>query len=303
MVFKDAFGVERTFYLMGTYALIDLPSQEEVYRAYREMKRVESIISSYIQDSETNKVNTSAGIKPVQVSDEFLELLRISLEVSRKTYGYFDVTIGSFTINHLRKGILQREDALKLVDFRNVEIRNGKVFLRKKGMALDFGGIGKGYAVEVAHRSLKSERGFIGIAGDMKVWNQERVLAIKDPLRGGSLLQMVNARDLCLSTSGNYHKDHIATEDKDLVQITVVYENCTYADAYATALFAMPREKRRSFLKENPSVGVLELYRDGSVYMNEAFRSYFKMILFRSGTKPPLENPAEDQYPHPHRRG
>ncbi len=290
IVLKDAFGVERTFYLMGTYAVVDMPSEEEVYKAYKDLKRVESLISSYIKDSDTNRVNAHAGIRPVRVSKEFLELLKTSVEISRRTKGYFDVTVGALTINHLRKGILSREEALKLVNFRDIEISDGSVFLKKKGMALDFGGIGKGFAIEAAYRSLSSDRGFIGIAGDIKVWNQEIPLAVKDPIRGGSLLQMVNARDLCLSTSGNYHKKHISKKDKDLVQITVVYDNCTYADAYATALFAMPREERAFFFRENPSVGVLELYRDGSLYMNEAFRSYFKVIILRSGKRVPSES-------------
>ena len=62
----------------------------------------------------------------------------------------------------------------------------------------------------------------------------------------------------------------------------MVHEDCTYADAYATALFSMPRELRRKFEKENPDVGILELLRDGSLYMNRRFREFFEVIIFRN---------------------
>jgi len=134
--------------------------------------------------------------------------------------------------------------------------------------------------VEKAYRHTSAEWGFIGIAGDMKVWGHRRVLGVKDPLGGGIFLLMLNVKDLCLSTSGNYYREHIKGKDPELVQLTVVFENCTLADAFATALFSMDREQRRRFLAENPRVGVLEIYRDGSFYINGSFLTYFDSIFF-----------------------
>jgi len=276
-----SFGVERLFYLMGTYLYIDLPSEEKVYKAYRYLKDLEEKLSDYIEDSEISAINKNAGLSPVKVSAETLEVIKISLEVAERTYGYFDISVGAITINCKRKGIIGCDSAEKLVDYRNIEVGKNSVFLKKKGMALDLGGIGKGYAVEKAYERVKTEKGFIGIAGDMKVWGEKRLLAIKDPIKKGVLAEMVNKKAVCLSTSGNYVKKHIDQEDSDLVQITVAYRNCAYADAFATALFAMPRKKREKFLRENPEVGVLELYEDGTVRMNEAFRDYFEVILLR----------------------
>jgi len=276
-----SFGVERLFYLMGTYAYIDLTSEEKVYEAYKYMKELEGKLSDYIEDSEISLINKNAGLRAVEVSEETLEVIKISLKVAEKTYGYFDISVGAITINCKRKKIIDCDRAEKLVDYRNIEISDNRVFLKKRGMAIDLGGIGKGYAVEKAYEKVRTERGFIGIAGDMKVWGEKRLLAVKDPLRKGVLAQMVNKRDVCLSTSGNYIRKHIKQGDKDLVQITVAYKNCTYADAYATALFAMPKGKRERFLRENPDVGVLELYKNGTIRMNKAFRNFFEIILLR----------------------
>ncbi len=281
LIFVIAFSKEKVFYLMGTYVVVDLPTDEDAYRAYRIMRSLEEKLSDYIPESEVSLINKWAGIRPVKVSEETLEVIRQSLEISEKTYGYFDISVGAITVRHGRERKLSLEEAEKLVNYREIELKGRKVFLRKKGMAIDLGGIGKGFIVEKAYEALNTPRGFIGAAGDMKVWGHKRALAIKDPISGGSLVQMVNSRDLCLSTSGNYLRKHIRQRDEELIQITVAHEDCTYADAYATALFSMPRKLRRRFEKENPDVGVLELFRDGSIYMNKGFRKFFETIIIK----------------------
>ncbi len=255
-----------TFFLMGTYARIELPRGYSPYKVYGYLRDLERKLSHYMEDSDISRINASAGVSPVKVSDETLEVLGLSMYAYYKSYGFFKVVFDKRTAKRL--GI------------ENLKIRGGEVFLTDGRLALDLGGIGKGYAVQKAYERAGSPWGFIGIAGDMKVWGRRRVLAVKDPIGGGSLVQMVNAKDLCLSTSGNYHRRHIRSEDGGLYQITVVYTDCALADAYATALFAMPPELRRRFLKENPDVGVLELYRDGSLYLNAAFFSYFERVIF-----------------------
>ena len=276
-----SFGKEKIFYLMGTYVVVDLP-EKEAYRSYRIMKSLEEKLSDYIPYSEISRINREAGIRPVRVSQETLEVIRKSIDISRRTYGYFDISIGAITVKHMREGEISIEEAKRLVNYRDIVIEGHKVFLRKKGMALDLGGIGKGFVVEKVYEVLKTPKGFIGAAGDMKVWGEKRLLAVKDPFSGKSLVQMVNSRDLCLSTSGNYIKEHIEQEDEDLVQVTVVHTDCTYADAYATALFSMPRDLRRKFEEKNHDVGILELFRDGSLYMNNRFREFFDIIVFRN---------------------
>ncbi len=259
---------EKIFYLMGTYAVVDLPSEEDAYRAYRYMLDLEKKLSTYREDSEISLLNREAGRSPVTVSEETAEVLRIALEVFRRTYSYFDITVGS--------GGRAGADRVLL-------LKGKEVYLKEKGTAVDLGGIGKGYAVERAYRHVSSEWGFIGLAGEMKVWGHRRVLGVKDPLSGGVFLLMVNRKDLCLSTSGNYYRQHIRKRDPALVQVTVVHTDCTLADAYATALFSMERDLRRRFEKENPRVGILEIYRDGSFYLNDSFTGYFETIVFPRG--------------------
>ncbi|MEJ5339412.1 MAG: FAD:protein FMN transferase [Aquificaceae bacterium] len=269
-----ALSQERLFHLMGTYALIELPEGRE-YEAYRYMKSLEEKLSDYIQTSEVSAINQKAGQGCVEVSEDTLEVIKKALEVSKTTYGFFDITVGSYTINHRRKKLLGEKEARKLIDYRRLKIEANRVCLLEKGMAIDLGGIGKGYTVQKVYERLKTPWGFVSIAGDMKVWGHSRLLAIFNPVDNSILAQGHNAKDLCLSTGGNYFRRHILGRENSLVQATVAYSDCTITDALETALLAMDDESRERFLRENPHIGVLLLFRDGSLYVNRAFMDYF----------------------------
>lgn len=275
--FSLSFSQERLFHLMGTYALIELPDGKE-YEAYRYMKSLEEKLSDYIETSEVSRINQKAGNGCVKVSEETLEVLKKALEVSEKTKGFFDITVGSYTINHKRKGILREEEAKKLIDYRKLKLEGNKACLLEEGMAIDLGGIGKGYAVQKAYENTKTSWGFISIAGDLRVWGQKRLLAVFNPINNQVLAEGYNAKDLCLSTGGNYFRKHIIGKENSLLQATVAYDDCTITDALETALLAMNDESRESFLKENSHIGVLLLFKDGSVYINRAFMDYFEEL-------------------------
>lgn len=266
---------ERLFHLMGTYALIDLP-EDKAYLAYRHMRSIEEKLSDYMDSSDISRINGLSGQGCAEVSEETLEVIRVASEVSRKTYGYFDITVGSYTINFKRKGLLTEGEALRLINYHNIKIEGGRVCLLEKGMAIDLGGIGKGYAVQKTYEKLQTPWGFVSIAGDLRVWGHRRLLAVFNPTNGKVLAEGYNAKDICLSTGGNYFRRHILGKENNLLQATVAYEDCTLTDAFETALLAMDDVSRERFLRENAQVGVLLLFKDGSLFVNKAFMEYFE---------------------------
>ncbi len=260
---------------MGTYALIELENNTE-YKAYRYMKELEKKLSDYIENSEVSQINGVAGKGCVEVSKETLEIIKKSLEISEKTYGFFDITVGSYTINYKRKGNISEEKAKELINYRRVKIDGNRVCLLEEGMAIDLGGIGKGYAVQKAYEKLKSPWGFISIAGDLKVWGHKRFLALFNPINQQILAEGYNSKDICLSTSGNYLRRHILEGENNLLQVTVAYNDCTITDAISTALLAMDDKSIEKFMEENPHIGVFLLFKDGSLFINKAFMDYFE---------------------------
>ncbi|MDM7267240.1 MAG: FAD:protein FMN transferase [Aquificaceae bacterium] len=272
-----SFSQEKLFYLMGTYALIELPGGKE-YQAYRYMKNLEEKLSDYMEDSEVSRINGSAGVGCEKVSEETLEVIKKALEISKRTYGFFDITVGAYTINYKRKGLIGEEEARRLIDYRKVKVEGDRICLLEKGMAIDLGGIGKGYAVQKAYERLKTPWGFISIAGDLRVWGHKRLLAIFNPINNTLLAEGYNSKDLCLSTGGNYLRKHIIGKENSLLQATVAYHDCTITDALETALLAMEDESRERFIKENPHIGVFLLFKDGSLFINRAFMEYFESL-------------------------
>ncbi|MCX7760856.1 MAG: FAD:protein FMN transferase [Hydrogenothermaceae bacterium] len=274
-----AFGEEKVFNVMGTYLIVD--TKKYNYEIYRYISYLDKILSDYRDDSDIEKINSVAGKECVEVSPETLEVIKQAVYVSELTGGYFDITVGSVTINYKRKNILPRETAFNLIDYRNIKIENNKVCLTKEGMAIDLGGIGKGYAVEKAYQRYKDKlpTGFIAIAGDLKVWGQKRRLGIYNPQTKDILAEVINKKDVCLSTSGNYFQDHIIGKPTEILQITVAYTDCSITDALSTGIFSMDRENREKFLKDNQDFGVFILFKDGSIWFNSKFRSYFDIIL------------------------
>jgi len=280
-----AFSQEKVFHLMGTYAIIDLHSQK-AYQAYRFMKGLEEKLSDYIEGSEVSKINQKAGVEPVEVSSETLEVIKKSLWLSELTEGAFDITVGAITIRARRLREFSEDEARNLVNYKKVRVEGSSVFLEEKGMAIDLGGIGKGFAIQKAYEFIKTDEGFIAIAGDLRVWGHKRLLAVYNPTNGKILAQGYNKRDLCLSTSGNYRREHIIGKGSKLLQITVAYEDCTLTDGLSTALFAMDDKKRWDFIEKHPQFGYLLLFSDGSVYVNKTFLEFFESLeFFGSGIK------------------
>jgi thiamine biosynthesis lipoprotein len=280
-----AFSQEKVFHLMGTYAIIDLPS-EKAYQAYKFMKGLEEKLSDYIEDSEVSKINQKAGVEPVEVSADTLEVIKKSLWLSELTEGAFDITVGAITIRARRLREISEDEARNLMNYKKVRVEGSSVFLEEKGMAIDLGGIGKGFAIQKAYEFIKTDKGFIAIAGDLRVWGHKRLLGVYNPINRKILAQGYNKKDLCLSTSGNYRREHIIGKGSKPLQITVAYEDCTLADGLSTALFAMDDKKRWDFIEKHPQFGYLLLFSDGSVYVNKTFLEFFESLEFlESGVK------------------
>ena len=140
---------------MGTVIEITLQTDDEegakraTLQAFQEIKRIEQLMSPWIGTSDVSRLNRSAGKEWAKVSQETFDVIQRSQKISGLSEGAFDITIAS-PIRLWRKarerGVPPPSEEVKkvlgLVNFRNLLIHpDGKVFLKKKGMAIDLGGI------------------------------------------------------------------------------------------------------------------------------------------------------------------
>jgi thiamine biosynthesis lipoprotein len=219
---------QKTEPIMGTDVTITVVAQDErearaaIEAGMDEVKRLDRMMSLYKDDSEITKVNRSAGIKPVRVSPEMIEVVQAAKRVSKLTHGAFDVTIGPLVVlwqMRLKEGRVPSDAEIArvkgLVDYRNIVVDGGSstLFLKKKGMILDLGGM-KGYIADRV-RNLFRQRGInnavVALAGDIWVLGHREDgspwrIGVQHPRDHDRTLTVLDLTDRYISTSGDYER-------------------------------------------------------------------------------------------------
>ena len=253
---------------------------------FAEFRRLDQLMSNWVDTSDVSKINAAAGVRAVAVSDETLKLVQFAQAVSRKSGGAFDITVGAYrglwkfdedidgTIPNPKDVAARR----KLTGWRDVVVDAKKktVKLRRKGMAITLGGIAKGYAVDRAVALLRG-RGFndfiMQAGGDLYVsgtkGGQKWRVGIRDP-RGGrdATFAITELQDRTFSTSGDYERGFV----KDGVRyhhildpktgqparlcrsVTVSAKDALTADAWSKPLFILGPERGLKLLKSMPDL-------------------------------------------------
>lgn len=191
--------------------------------AVEEIKRIESLLTTFSDHSQTNAVNREAGIRPVTVDREVFDLIARSIRISELTQGAFDISYGSVdkklwnfdrSMTSLPDAATARE-AVRLINYRNIVLDEARtsVFLRHKGMRIGFGGIGKGYAADRAKQlmvGLGVRSGVVNASGDLAAWGRQAdgkpwTIGIADPDTKVPFSSLA-LTDMAIATSGNYEK-------------------------------------------------------------------------------------------------
>lgn len=220
----------RTERLMGNRFALTLVHSDEAFAmaclndAIAEIRRIEALLTTFREDSETARINANAGIRPVVVDEEVFRLIERCLRISQLTQGAFDISYGStnksfwnFDRSMTRlPDPKQAANAVRLINFRNVILNAEErtVFLKEKGMRIGFGGIGKGYAADRARYLLQAKgigSGVVNAAGDLVAWGTQPngspwTIGIADPESRLEAFSTVAISDRAVATSGNYEK-------------------------------------------------------------------------------------------------
>ncbi len=199
-------------------------ANEVIDLAVKEIKRIEKLLTTFDEDSQTNLVNRMAGIEPVRVSREMFELVKRSLKISSLTDGAFDLSYGSIDkrLWNFDKSMTSLPDEataksmIALINYNNIitDENTCSVFLKEKGMRIGFGGIGKGYAADMAKRLLLKNgvhSGIVNASGDLVAWGSQAngkpwTIGIASPDNARLPFSYMNISGMAAATSGNYEK-------------------------------------------------------------------------------------------------
>ncbi|HEX4823491.1 MAG TPA: FAD:protein FMN transferase [Candidatus Polarisedimenticolaceae bacterium] len=295
---------ERTLYttrfaLMGGSGLIrfvDRRGRTEAQRLARaaeaEALRIEWKFSRYREASVVSEITRNAGRTPVAVDDETELLVAAALDLARLTRGRFDPTVGVLRRAwdfRARRVPAPDEIAalLPLVNFEAVSIREKTVFLRRPGMELDLGGVGKEYAADRVADLLEEggvESALINFAGDVRTvggrgdgwpWS----VGVADPREAGRVrfaLRFPGAAGV--ATSGDYERCFVvdgvryhhlldATTGRPargVASATVLARTAFEAGRLATASFLLGADEGLTVIARGGAEGALVL-EDGSI--------------------------------------
>ena len=246
-------------------------ASERIDEAVAEISRIERLLTTFNEDSQTNLINRSAGIKPVKVDKEVFDIIQRSKRISSITQGAFDISYGSVDkkLWNFDKSMTSLPDAatakklVRLINYQNILLDEEKstVFLKEEGMRIGFGGIGKGYAAERARLILKQagvESGIVNAAGDLTAWGhqpngKEWTIGIADPDATHHPFSYLSITDMAIATSGNYEKFVMIDGKKyshtidprtglpvtGIKSVTIISPNAEIADAMATPVMIM----------------------------------------------------------------
>lgn len=274
--------------LMDTFVTITVVAGSEkeadasIESAFARLERFGNLINFFSEESELSRVNKNAGATPTTVSPETLYLIEKALYVAEKSDGAFDPTIGPVMTlwdfhNNKKPADEELRNKVRLVNYRDVKIDHDKstVFLKRKGMMLDLGGIAKGYAAELAADTLKEQgikSGIVAVAGDIKTfglrpdgmpWN----IGIKNPRQTGAddeIIATVRLSGKAISTAGDYERFFIIDGQRyhhilDPVtghpvmgtrSVSVVTEKGVFADGFDNAIFVLGPERGMKLVQE-----------------------------------------------------
>ncbi len=245
----------------------DQPRADSIAQlAFNRIDELNAIFSDYLSGSELNELSARPN-KDIPVSDDLFAIIRTSLAVSEQTQGAFDITagpiVGLWRMARKTKTMPTYDEirhARKTVGFKNIVLSVKKtVRLKKKGMQLDLGGIGKGYAADEVLKVLEANdihAALIDMGGDILVSNPPPkspywVLAISyTNSLGEKIIQKLHLKNQAIATSGDLYQfvdfdgkrySHIVDPITGWalssgVQVTTIASSATLADAYASAL-------------------------------------------------------------------
>jgi thiamine biosynthesis lipoprotein len=268
---------KRGLLLMGNHFEISVVSddeawaQERIDMAVAEIRRIEKVLTTFKDDSETALINNNAGVQPVKVSEEVFRLIERSKRISHITQGAFDISYGSIdkrlwnfdkTMTSLPDPKLAKQ-MVRLINYRNIILdhEHQTVFLKEKGMRIGFGGIGKGYAAEMAKAVMQNAgvtSGVVNASGDLAAWGHQPngkpwTIGIVHPDAADMPFSYMSVTNMAVATSGNYEKFVMIDGKKyshtinpktglpvrGIKSVTIISPNAELCDALATPVTTM----------------------------------------------------------------
>ena len=273
--------------------------------------RLYDIYNDYDGINNIKSVNDNAGVAPVKVSKEILDLLKLGKDLYEKSAGDVNIAFGSvLKIWHVAREISEADPSKAYVpdteelkkaslhcNIEDVVIdeAGSTVFLKDPEMSLDVGAIAKGYAAELVADELR-ERGFdcflitAGTSSIKAVGRKPDGSSWTSAVETDPDMSIIEISDHSITTSGIYQRyyevdgrtyHHIINKDtlmpeNNYISVTLITDDCGYGDGLATAVFNMSPEDGLEFVNGQSGVYGMWVFTDGSKVCSDGFKDFLR---------------------------
>jgi len=265
-----------------------------------EVSRIEFLISDWKPASQVSEVNANAGIRPVKVDREVLELTQRAIWFSRLTDGAFDISFAAMDRIWKFDGSMEKmpspeeiKASVSKVGYENIILDSAAstIFLKLKGMKIGFGALGEGYAADKCRELMMSRgitAGIVNGSGDMRTWGRQPsgepwAIGITNPFHNNKLMAIVPLEDEAVTTSGNYEKfvvfngkrySHIINPATGypatgLTSVTVFGPSAEMANGFSTSLMVMGKKEGLKLLEKFPAYRCIMIADGGKVFTSK----------------------------------
>ncbi len=279
---------------MGTTVEFNIASTQELSSelkktcdmAEERISALDKMLSIFDESSIVSMINSDAKKKTVKVPSELFRLIKRAKEYFVLTQGAFDITVEPLTelwgFGPGEKALPEAQaisEALSCVGRDKIELdeQNRTLIFKDPRVRVDFGGLAKGYAVDEAVRIFKRRgitNGLINVGGDLYCMganfnNKDWSIGIRDPENKNEILAVLEIRNKAIATSGSYENFYIYNDRKyshvidprsgytvtnNITSVTIIADDCTTADALATAVFVLGEHKALGLIEKLPDI-------------------------------------------------
>jgi thiamine biosynthesis lipoprotein len=293
--------VHKKKYVMGTVfdivAYGESPQQasDAVDQAFREIIRLDEVMSDYKADSALSRLNHSSHSRPQSVPPDLYRVIGEALQYSRLSAGKFDVTVGPL-VNLWKAAIrggptpsaAEEEKVRACVGYQKVELLpTDRVEFHSPCLQIDLGAIGKGYALDRAADVLRAHgisRALLDAGGSTMVaigtppGQRGWLVHLRDP--SNKVDPQVILLDSSVSTSeqtppsllSRESAGHIIDPDsgvpvKTPFAVSAVADTGSASDALSTTLLLVGPEKGKELVKKVAGVAAIWVSADGQTQL------------------------------------
>lgn len=303
----DTVRLRESRVMMGTRVEIAVqgphaePLKTAQLAAFNRMTALEAVMSHYSATSRVAAINLMSGIAPVAIEPELMQVLAMARQVSRRSDGAFDVTIGSVGRWHFdaqdprmpAPGYIATH--LRDVDWRNLVLdeRAGTAYLTRRGMRIDLGGIAKLYILQAGLDVLREhgvKHALINGGGDVIAMSEASArpwrVGIRDPRQPERLLTTLDVREGFVASSGDYERfferdgrryHHVLDPQTGYPAqgprgVTLVGRDLSSVNGIGAAAMVLGARHSRELVLDTPGLEALIAARDGDLWMTGGMR-------------------------------